>query len=516
MPWPPAVPDARLPRRARAAVPLAALALVGAVPSAWAQDAAVGRATQVGGSLETALVATEGGSQAARGDSRTDLALVLRPGLTVSSRSGRVQGSFSYVADFIQHSRRTEGSELQNSLNASGRAEVIEGSGYIDGTATISKRSLDPFGRQSAQGSYQANDNLAEVGTLTLTPRLTGRLGDVAVADVRLNLSATNARHSYAADSTTTGGSASLNSASSAALLGWGLSGSSQRTDYRIGRTTQTDRVTLSLKINPDPEIRFVLRGGQEQTNVTSLDRQRYDNWGGQVQWTPNERTSLDASTDRRYFGTSHQLRFAHRFPLSSFSIGAMRDATNGTEGTAAGQTTTLYQQLFSLFTSAIPDPVERERFVRELLAAEGLDPNTTVGGGFVNSGVTLQRREDLAWIYNGKRLSLAAQGFRSRVRVIDNPNTTVADPGTQQSGYTGTASWRLTPTGSVSLLGSRTMTKGNDTRAGTDLKSLSLSYTEQLGRYTSAAFSARYSVFNSTTDPYRETAMRASLSMRF
>jgi len=42
------------------------------------------------------------------------------------------------------------------------------------------------------------------------------------------------------------------------------------------------------------------------------------------------------------------------------------------------------------------------------------------------------------------------------------------------------------------------------------------LSYTEQIGRRTNASLSARYSVFNSTIDPYREAALTASLVMRF
>ena len=35
-------------------------------------------------------------------------------------------------------------------------------------------------------------------------------------------------------------------------------------------------------------------------------------------------------------------------------------------------------------------------------------------------------------------------------------------------------------------------------------------------GRRTTGALSARYSVFNSATNPYRESAVTASLAMRF
>ena len=59
-------------------------------------------------------------------------------------------------------------------------------------------------------------------------------------------------------------------------------------------------------------------------------------------------------------------------------------------------------------------------------------------------------------------------------------------------------------------------LTQGTDTRAGTELKSATLTWSDQLGRRTTASLSLRYSVFNSTTDPYREGAITASLSQRF
>ena len=44
----------------------------------------------------------------------------------------------------------------------------------------------------------------------------------------------------------------------------------------------------------------------------------------------------------------------------------------------------------------------------------------------------------------------------------------------------------------------------------------VSLAWSDQIGRRTSAGASARYSVFDSPTNPYHETALSATLSMRF
>jgi hypothetical protein len=59
-------------------------------------------------------------------------------------------------------------------------------------------------------------------------------------------------------------------------------------------------------------------------------------------------------------------------------------------------------------------------------------------------------------------------------------------------------------------------MTKATSIQGGNDLKSASLTWTEQLGRQASVSLSARYTVFNSATDPYREAALTAALLSRF
>jgi hypothetical protein len=85
-----------------------------------------------------------------------------------------------------------------------------------------------------------------------------------------------------------------------------------------------------------------------------------------------------------------------------------------------------------------------------------------------------------------------------------------------RQSGYSANAAYSLTPTSSLLAAGSRLMTKATPTQPGTDLKSASLTWTEQLGRRTNVSLSGRYTVFNSALDPYREAALTASLLSRF
>jgi uncharacterized protein (PEP-CTERM system associated) len=184
-------------------------------------------------------------------------------------------------------------------------------------------------------------------------------------------------------------------------------------------------------------------------------------------------------------------------------------------QGSASSRT--LYDQFFEQFAAQEPDPGLRQTLVLSFLAGQGLDPNATVGAAGSLSGPVLQQRKDLAVSYNMRRLTLAIQAFANDSSQLSAGGQSASiTNATRQRGYSGSAAWRLTPTASVNLLGSRLMTQPNAQLPGNDLKSLSLNLVERLGPRTTATLGARRTVFNSVVNPYRETAANASLGLRF
>ena len=486
-----------------------------ACSTAFAQTG--GRSLTLVPTFETSLTYSEikNGPSGASTDT-TDSIVQLRPGLRLSGRSARVTGSLSYGADYVQHSLKSADSGLQNSLNANLRANIVENWIDVDANATVSQRALTASGQQTVAGSVQTNSNRAEVGTVSVSPHARGSLGGLARYDVSLTAAATNTRKSISGDSSSTGGSVSLNSASDATVFSWGLQATHQRSDFRLGRTTSNDRVSLSLFARPDPEVQLSVRGGQESTDAISTARVKYANSGAGAKWTPNERTLVSVDVEQRFFGRSRRILIEHRLPLSSFRFSSTNDASNSSNPNGVGAPVTLYQLYDTLLLSRFPDPFERDVAVRDLLRSLGQDGNTIVAGGFVSNAVTLQRRDDLAWTYNGKRATFSVQAFRSQTTTLDSTSQQAGRPAVRQQGYTSSVSYRLTPTSSTSLSGSRLMTPATASSGNTDLKSLSLAWNDQISRFISTSLSARYSVFNSLISPYRETALTATLALRF
>ena len=473
-----------------------------------------GRSTTLSASVDTrftyAVDSRKGGLKGG------DFVSEVRPGLQLSSRSGRVVGALSYSMGLVHHTEDYDGDAVQNRLNATFSAEAVERWMYLDGSASISQQTASAFGQQSVAGSTQDNPNRLEVASASLSPYVRGVLGSAVNYEARLNASATNGRRSKAADSSQTGGSVSLSSAVGGTTVGWGLVASTQTSDFRVGRETQNDRYSASLSFTPDADLSFTLRGGQESNNVADLQKTAYDNWGAGVTWRPSPRTRFQLDSDDRYFGRSYRALVEHRLASSSLQFSSSRDSSNGADPSGAGQRITLYQVFFAQFASIEPDPDKRDTLVRTFLQAQGMDPDLVVSGGFINTAVTVVERHQLTLSYAGQRMAGSVQAFASTSRVVDAAATAAALDDTRQWGYMTTASYRLSPTASVALTGSRLLTQATSTQGGTELKSLSLSYGDQLARRTSLSLSARYSVFNSTLNAYREAAVSASLSQRF
>jgi uncharacterized protein (PEP-CTERM system associated) len=513
----------RASRRLSFAPPLRPTALAAALAlAAWpalAQDdgqAAGGRRLVVTPTFTASETYTETDSGVSRDVRDGEFVTRLSPGVRISSRSGRVQGSLDYRLNATWYSKSSEAKSFDNALSAAFLAEAVDNRFFIDARASISQQSISPFGRQSADDRTRFNDNRTEVATATLSPYLVGPLGSFATWQLRYNASLTETRGGAVNDSLTYGPTLTVSSSSAGALVGWGLLASQQTIDFKGGRETEIERVNAQLYFRPDPDLQLSVNAGQERTDVGAAFSRTYDNWGAGLRWTPTPRTQIALQGEERYFGRGHSVLVEHRMKRSVVRYTDSRDSTSGADPNGVGQPVTLYQLLFLQFASVQPDPVLRDQLVRDFLRAIGRDPNELVAGGLLGSAVSLQQRRDLSWALLGVRTTLNLQAYTSHTRILDDPNNTSRIEPVRLWGYSATVSHRLTPTSSVSLTGTRQVAKSTATQAGNDLKSLLLSWSERISTRTSVGLSARYSTFDSPTDPYREAAVTASVTLVF
>jgi uncharacterized protein (PEP-CTERM system associated) len=508
----------------RPAAPLSLLAAAAALGAGGvhAQDAPAGPArvhelTASAAVSETALVSVR------RGQRSEELVTTLTPSVRWSSYAGRLRGSVSYAADLRHYAgdndARTDKNTLDNRLSASLRGELVDNAVFIDASGTVGQQTASAIGALGSESAFQTGFGRSEVSSFAMSPYAVGSLAGLATYELRYSWAVTDGTDFGISRRTSDGLSLALRS-QGAALLGWGLSAGTSRTDFGGRGDNRTDRLTADLALRPDVDWRLGVNAGQERTNVGTLAARSYDTYGASVLWNPSTRTRVDAGFDRRYFGDAHRVAIEYRSPRTVWRYADLRDVNNGNAFGGVGQPVTLFQLYFAQFASIQPDPALREQLVLQYLAAIGRRPDEVLFANVLNAGTTIQRRRDLSAAWVGLRANVTIQAFTNDSRTVVGANTGneggTAVAGVQrQRGLNVSASYRLTPQMSVSASGSLSRVPGAGSASG-ELKSVSTALTHQLGRRTSFGLNARYVVFNSSTDPYREATLTASLSMGF
>lgn len=505
-----------LPRPA--ALALALVTLAGPLHS-QAQDRAV-RGGGVTPSLGATLTYQRGqGLISNSGANDGEFVARLSPGLNWSSRSGRVQGSVDYALDAVHYSKREDSSSIDHRLNGLVRAELLEDRAFIELQGTAGQVAISPSGQLYAFDPLLGDANRTQVVNLRVTPTVLGRLGNVAEWQFRLGASVTDARGVNNADSNNRFALLQLNSPRGAGQLGWALQAQRQEVSFRNGRDTTNDRVNAQLNWRPDIDWFFFISGGSERTDVGRLISRSYENYGAGMAWTPSPRTRVSLQGEERYFGRSWGASLEYRTPRTIWRYSDTRDATDGGDPNGFSQPITLFELFFLQFASTFPDPVQREQAVREFLRLIGRDPNELLNIGALAEAVSLQRRQELSAGWNGRRATVTVQLSAVTLRALDNPSNPGSAPApgsSRQYGINTNVSYRLTPTDSLNASLSHQTSPGGGSNASNRLNGFSLGYNTRLGRTTSASLTVRHSEFSSETVPYSDTALSASVNMRF
>jgi uncharacterized protein (PEP-CTERM system associated) len=491
----------------------------GAVLAAWmmpalAQDAPRGwRLVPTLGVEETYTRATRRTVDDPRGEFTTRVT----PGLQLTGQSSRIKATLLYSVNISDYSQHSSARSIENTLAGQATAELVPNWVFTEVQASIGQQAASAYGEQTLADSTRASSNRTEVGTLTIQPYMRGTLAGLAAYELRLTSSTTQVRRSADGDSNTLGGRFSLGSLSQQARFGWTLSGSNEKVDYKMGATVESDRLNAAVFASPDTDLRLTLSAGREYSNATQTDRRTTNNVGLGLRWTPGERTRVELSRERRYYGQSHSYLFEHRMRRSALHyIDTESASTDNLTGPNTGRQVTWYALLDAELTALYPDPAQRQQQVLAQLSARGLNANGLTSSGSITSAPTVQHRRELGLTITGVRDTINLLAFTNSQNRIDSTTTAPDDANSRQNGWTLILTHRLTPTAGLNLSASGQRTLGTEFKAGNDLKSISATWSDQVSRTSSASLSMRYSRFDSTIDPYREAALTASVSTRF
>lgn len=451
---------------------------------------------------------------------QSDLISQISPGLSVSARSGSLQGSLNYSANGLVYARDSSLNTVFHSLSSAATLQLLDGRAGVSATASAGRQAVSAFGTQGADPALNSG-NQAQVFSYSLSPYLSGRLlGDTAY-QVRLAYSSSSSAAS------TVGGASAIGDASSLTLsaglsgrrgrIAWGVDASRGFSEQGATPRTLNGRVGASLSFSPDIEWQLALRAGSEVDDRQAGGADRSTTWGAGLTWTPGPRTSLRFDTDRRFFGRTHGLNFSHRMARTIWTASDSRSLNQS--GTSGRLEASAYDRLFALLASVQPDPVQRDALVRSILAADPQGGAGVVVGGFQSATATVQRSQSLSLAYQGLRATFTVAASRSDSRPLSGTSASgdfALASRVRQQGLSVGLSHRLTPQSTLVLSASRQRTDGSGAQSGNDLQTLLATWSSRLGPYTNASLGLRHTRFDSELNPYQESALIGSIRMQF
>ena len=446
------------------------------------------------------------------------------PGINIVGTGDRVKLRFDYQMHNLYYSDDSSRNNHQNFLNAAGTLEALENWLFIDANASISQQNLSAF-RGATYSSVDTNNsnNTTETSTYRLSPYFRGMFGSSAEYELRYNLAKTTSDESNTYDTETRALVAKLKGSPQLSKFGWALDASTQKSEFDNGRDNEADLLRGVLTYQYDPQFRVSLIAGRESNDYVSVDKKSHTIKGLGVEWSPTDRTLLSASREDRFFGNSDSITFTHRTARTAWKYRQTKDAVTSTDQMSGGIGT--YFDLFdSMFLSAIPDPAARAAFVNAFLQANGISPTAQLQGGFMTTGVTLQKRRELSFALSGARNTVTFAATQNDTSDLSQVAGTGWFAGTdfanmnkvRQTGAS--VNWSHKLTGLSTLTGgfSRLKSEGRGgSTVSTDEDLFTVNFLTKLGPQTDVGVGFRRIDVDGTTS-YTENVVTGTFSHRF
>lgn len=441
----------------------------------------------------------------------------LSAGLGFRSQAGLVRGFLDYSLSSLIYARHRDHNTFQNSLNAALGTVLLEGRARIDLNANIAQSAISAFGAQPT-ASGMASSNITEQRQLQILPSFKGQLGPSLRYAADLSVAIADARNTDKGDSTLVNVGLHLEP-NLPSQLSWSLDATGQKSDYKAGRKTSSERLFSGLALRLDDfDLRLLANAGLEFTDLATAGRQRYQTWGIGATWTPSPRTQVVAQFDQRFFGAARSLSLTHRTPLTVWRVSNSRSVSaSGNQDLGSGRGTA-FELLFAQFASIEPDLGRRVDLVNGYLRAQGIDP--LFSPGFLKSTATVQDRQEISAAWRAQRstaLFAFSQTMDQQLGLVtgaldDLSNSTQVRLQTLSLDL----SHRLTPVASASMLLSRQAGTGSQAAQRHVQRLLSLQYTTRPNNEANFSLGLRRRLSNNQPAAYDETSVFATFGLRF
>jgi uncharacterized protein (PEP-CTERM system associated) len=477
-------------------------------------------------SAKALVTATSNSGFADSADAGGDVIIELIPRVALTGRGARFKFDGTIDADSVSYVRNTVPNQFIPKANVATNVNAVERWVYLDASAQFEQATANPFSaastatlpsarRQATQYRLSPYLDHAFSPTVSLLYR-----NDNVWTRVASDLSAaathtTTERHGH-----------SLVFTQRPVPLGYALEASQEQTDYSGSVDSKVElasaRAILTYAIDPT----LILGGvaGAERNQIaasTSTDTIR----GLRLHWRPTERSDLDASVERRFFGNGWAATWSHRSPFMAMNANLTKQPASQPSTiflpSTGGDLRTLINDAY---TTRFPNPVERAAVVDTAIANLGSSATTAGPIAVFSDYAQLQRRASASVGFLSPLSALTFQWFAVKSVQLQRPDAPPLplppiNADNTQFGGSVTFNRRLTSTLAIeaALSGVKIEGLGSSVGQSSSTKSARLSATQALSPKTGIVAGVRRQITNSTVVlPVNETAGFAGIEHKF
>jgi uncharacterized protein (PEP-CTERM system associated) len=490
------------------------------IAPAWAAD------FQVTPTFSLNQTYTDNVALAPTGQERSEWVTTVRPGVQFNYNGANLRFYAGYNAEVL-YRWNDQDFQLYNNFTGGtrGSMEIMPQLLFLDTQSYVTQVSTSTFGAQPLS-NVNVTDNRSTVRTTVVSPFARYSFGGGEVnAEARYTYSLVDSSEDVGRG--VNGGAnrfnASLASGSAYKATTWNVAYSWEKIAYDQARDTTLESIRASGKRLITPVLGVVATIGYEDNNyIAQQGTPSGSIWSTGIEWTPTDRTKLNASFGHRFYGRTYGLDFSHRTRLTVWNASYGESVTSTRQQLLVPTQADTASYLDTLFLSRIPDPVARAEAVRQEIARLGLPSTLIVPVNFFTNQFFVEKAFRAAVGLQGIRHTVFANFFNTRrdAESIALPGAAGDFAGSNEVRQTGAGlvwTWRVTPltTSSVSLGYTRSETPATGREDNTQY--LSVRLTQPIGPRTSGslAYQRQHADSNAGTG-YTENQIIANLQVRF
>ena len=441
------------------------------------------------------------------------------PSLHIEHLGSRVSVLLDYRLRSTYYLNQTRLNSSQNFLNAASTFEAVENWLYVDARSSITQQNRSAFDSVQLQNT-SLGSNRVETNTYQISPYIRGRFADAAIYQLRLTGTETRTNDAAFPDTKTTEWIGVVTNTANGSRWGWLVSGNALQIRNNDLGSKQDNRIRASAIYAVDRQLKFSVIGGYERSDFASANARATNTAGAGVEWLPTDRTKFSAMRERRFFGDAYNLLFTHRTALTAWKFVTTKDVVVLPNTLTTVTPGSVYELLYDVLSTSIPDPAARTEAVRRRLQESASVENGNFSSAFLTFRPFVSQKREGSVALLGARNTITLTFGRREQRDIAStiPNPLLQNTDVLQHNWNLSWAHRLSPVSTVTAVVSRLKTESLSLlQTESKQRAESIVFTTRLSPKTSASLAWRRVHFDNTVlTSYLENALAGTILMRF